>query len=441
MGPVTPPGPTPSSTVYDVRSYDAPGTGGRTAAAGITAAFDAAKAAGGGLVFLPEGVYLIDTASGLEWTTGKVALVGTGAGSVLKAGSAATAQVLKVAVGGGGGGRFSDLLVTANGIATHAIVQTIPTETSVQTTFERVIAKGAKSYQWVNLRCEDCLYVHCVTPGDEGTPATVPRSFTWDIPHGACTVVGGTLFGLNAVNAQLLSVQGATIGPFLIQNTTPSDAVLELAGCYVYDGGVTTQHCIGTNGTLATVTATGCVFVAQRQTIFVNGNIPATATLRFTACTWVQGAATGTTITLVSASGGGSLVLDGGNVVTDGATTVHAFAKVSTPTTVFSMPVAVKGVTVTPGASIRTTNSTLDDGSGDLTTGGQIQAGGAGIKLWNSGRLEFLNAGGGSIYSGSGAPAATLGVTGDLYIRTAGLATADTHLYTKEASAGWVGVA
>lgn len=335
-------------TVYDVRTYDAPGTGALTATAGITAAFNAAKAAGGGIVFLPEGTYLIDTAGGLGWTTGKVALVGTGAGSVLKAGAAATAQVLKITVGSGGAGRFADFLVTADGIATHAIVQTAPAETSVQTTFERVAAQGAKSYQWVNLHCEDCLYLHCVTPGNESTPGAVPRSFTWTIPDGACTVVGGVMFGTHSVNAQLLSYTGTTFGPILVDNATPStEFSLHLAGCYIYDDSVAGINCIDTNTNLCTITAIGCEFVAQDYTSFVNGNIPATASLRFLDCTWVQAAATGTTLTLVQASGAGALILDGGNVVVDGATKVVPFVRVTTASTALTVLSPVNGVTVT----------------------------------------------------------------------------------------------
>jgi hypothetical protein len=62
--------------------------------------------------------------------------------------------------------------------------------------------------------------------------------------------------------------------------------------------------------------------------------------------------------------------------------------------------------------AISTTNSTLDDGSGNLTTGGTLQAGGAGASISNTGLITVLGAGGGVNTAAGAAVAAQSFVSG-----------------------------
>lgn len=89
--------------------------------------------------------------------------------------------------------------------------------------------------------------------------------------------------------------------------------------------------------------------------------------------------------------------------------------------------------------SIVTNNSTLTDGSGNLQTGGSVQAGGLGARLTNSSQVQFLNTGGTSLISGGGVPATTLGANGDFYFRTGAPSTADERLYIKYTNV-WHGI-
>lgn len=316
--------------VYAVASY-----GGS-----LRAAYDAAVAAGGGTVLLPAATVDVTGATGFQWTTGKVLLQGVGRASVLK-GAAGMAQVLEVAVGGGGGGTFSDFTVTANG-ATHAIVQTTTPETSVGTTFERVVAQGAASFQWANSGCEDCAYVACETPGDEGATTTVKPSFTLTVPAGGCTFVGCRFFGEVAFNAQQLTVSGGVGGPFVF-TTGGADRTLVLDGVYVYDGGTGGHQAITTTGNLGNVVATGCTFITQAQVVVVNGNIATGVSIALRDCRFVQ-VRRNTPYGILNASGSGTFLLTGGSVAKTTANCT-AFIKVSAPTTVFTHPVVTFGVT------------------------------------------------------------------------------------------------
>ena len=96
------------------------------------------------------------------------------------------------------------------------------------------------------------------------------------------------------------------------------------------------------------------------------------------------------------------------------------------------------------GKALTTPNSTLDDGTGNLTTGGSCQAGGAGVRLQNDGALQFLTTGGGALWGGSGAPAIA-GTLGDFYFRTDTPSTALQRIYVCTVTGGagaatWVGI-
>lgn len=75
--PLAPPG-----AIYDVVATGADPTGSDDSTAAVQAAIDAASAAGGGIVFFPEGTYRIHGA--LRVTASRVVLRGTGLGSVLR---------------------------------------------------------------------------------------------------------------------------------------------------------------------------------------------------------------------------------------------------------------------------------------------------------------------------------------------------------------------
>lgn len=432
--PYHPGAPAPSALTRSVPAFSPQAYGS------VGAAYAAASAAGGGILFVPPGIWPLND---LIWTDPRVELQGAGKTSTILQASQACASVLTIDIGPAGGGKFSDFTVDGNNLATNPIYQTITAETSVNTSFVRVLAKNAPAgqYQWVNDGCEDCTYIDCETPADETNPLQVPRSFSWNIPQGACSVLGCKFFGRNLVNAQLLTVEGGVAGPYYFSAGTVRQ-VLALRGVYVYDGGVDNETCIDTSGVLSNVDAEACVFICNEAATIVNGSIPAGVTIQLKNCSYVQGSQSDP-FALVTASGAGSVVIEGGSVNSFSAgTTINAFDAVGGATTVFTMPVfcdAAQGVMNPAGAVIRTTSSTLDDGTGNLQTGGSLQAGGAGVKLTNAGQVQFLNVGGGSLYSGSGAPAAGLGADGDYYFRTDTPGVANQRIYVNSAGA-WTGI-
>lgn len=327
--------------LYNVKSFAATGNGTATDASAIRNAYDAAAAAGGGIVFIPAGTYLIDRATGLAWGTGAIELVGAGSGSILKAGTNARSQVINITIDNGFG-RFADFVVDAASNAAHAIVQAIATETSVGTVFERVIAKGATGFQWVNTGCEDCTYISCETPGDEAVTGTVAEAFTLQVPLGAVTMIGNRFFGQMNVNAQLLTIAGGVAGPIHF-TAGAANQNLVLDGVYVYDGGKNNLQAISTAGDLSSITATGCTFISQSQGVCINGNIAAGAVIALRSCQWVESNLS-TPYVLLKASGAGSFLLTGGYVNRHGIA-CKAFTKVGTPTTIFVHPVVTYGVT------------------------------------------------------------------------------------------------
>lgn len=89
--------------------------------------------------------------------------------------------------------------------------------------------------------------------------------------------------------------------------------------------------------------------------------------------------------------------------------------------------------------SIVTKDSTITDGTGNMEAGGYVQAGGAGVRITNSGEVVFLTTGGATFFSGTSAPTAGLGANGDFYFRTGAPSTADERIYVKSAGA-WAGI-
>jgi parallel beta-helix repeat protein len=84
------------SLVYNVKDYNAKGDGSTDDTATIQSTLDTAYTAGGGIVFIPAGTYIIDPNPGLQVKTG-VTLQGAGANSLLKlkAGSVHTDNLVK----------------------------------------------------------------------------------------------------------------------------------------------------------------------------------------------------------------------------------------------------------------------------------------------------------------------------------------------------------
>jgi len=347
--------------------------------------YNAAYAAGGGVVAFGAGTWSISQP--INWASGLVHCIGVGDASVIAV-VAPIAEAFNITIPGGGRGLFQDFLVECNGnVSTAGMYQHIAVENSVGTKFVRVHVNGATSpaYQFANDLCEDCTYTDCMVDGNENSTTTVNRAIRFNIPNGMCRVVGGELFGRNDINAQQMEYVGAVAGPFNINNASAlNGTVLALQGCYIYDGGVDGQNCIDTATNLCNVTADGCYFVAQNQTTFVNGNIPAGVAIALRNCIYIQAIA-GATLNIASASGAGVITAEGGAVVASGvtlATTINLFIGVASPTTTALMPIVISGVTnpgttrysaPTLGAAAQVSTTLDQEISIAVTTAGQLK--------------------------------------------------------------------
>ena len=427
--------------VFNVKSaaYGAKGDGTTDDTAAFNAAISAALVSGG-VVEVPQGTFITNGGVAFTNTAGKVKIKGTGKGSILKAGSS------NVPLSITGQAFVEDIVFDGGGSAAHAAVQSVSSESSFPSIWSNVTWQNATGYQYVNNGCEDVLYLSCFTPGNEtgGTPAqSIPHSVQILTPFGAVKFIGGELFGANNLNTQQVEYVGTVMGPVICNPTgiprSAANAVISMQGCYVYDAGVDLSAAIDTSGNLFNIEADACIFNMNYATKFVDGNIPSGVTLAFRNCQFTQSYSTGTSISIINASGAGTIVIDGGGFTADNATTTTLFNKVSSPTTILQYINQMSGITSPTGTSLHTTNSTLDDGTGNLQTGGSIQAGGGGIKLSNSGQIEFLNSGGGSLYGGSGAPNNSNGTNGDYYFRTDTPGTSSQRIYVKSGGS-WTGI-
>ncbi len=424
--------------IFNVKAaaYGATGNGSTDDTTAIQAAITAA-AVNGGIVFFPQGSF--KTNAGITAPNNpNIIYAGTGRLSKIIAGSTNTPFTIT------GQAFVYDLVFDGGTTAPNAAYQTIVSESSYPSLWKNVVWQNATTYQYVNNGCEDVLYEACFTPGNEtaGTPAnSIVPSIHIITPFGMVEFHGCKLFGENKLNTQQATYEGGVAGPLVFDSTSLPDsgsrAVLALHGSYIYDAGTTGNACIDTGNNLPCIEANGVIFIMQHAAWFVNGNIPAGAQLSFRGCQWTQGYTTGTSIWMVNASGAGTVVFDGGGVVVDNATTVTLFNGVSSPTTVVQYMNPIVGVTSPTGTGFSTTNSTIDDGSGDLKMGGTVSAGGAGINLHNNGVLQFANSGGGNMSDGSGVPSG--GSNGDYYFRTDTPGTANQRIYVKSAGT-WVGI-
>lgn len=396
---------------FNVKDYGATGNGTSDDTAAIQAAINAAQPANG-IVLLPAGTYIVSTPLSV---TSPIGVIGQGVVATTIKASVSMSEVVSFTPGGAGG-FFRDLTVDGNGFSTYAINQSIATETSVPTEYLRVQAYGATSYQFVNDKCEDVTYIDCIVPGNESSPTSTPYAMLVTVPNGAINIFGGQFFGECSLQYQLITIVGAVVGPIVVSNPTADvNTVLKLDGCYIYDGGPNSSNCIDTSDNLTNITASACYFVAQVDRAWVNGNIPITSLIELDNCVFVWGPGTAGTNYAVQASGGGSININGYSLNIGSATFAY-FNPVSSPTTVLSY---------------------CD--SGNLQSGSSLQAGASGVKLTNTGAIQFLNTGGGDLFSGSGAPPSTLGATGDYYFRTDTPGTSGQRIYVNSAGT-WTGI-
>lgn len=297
----------------------------------VTAALASLAGDGGGTVRLAPGTFRLS--GPLVWDDGNVHLEGSGFGSVLQAADAMS-SVLAVRVGDGGSGRFADLVVDGNGLATTGIDQSIPVETSVGTSFERVLARNAAAggYQWTNVGCEDCSYTDCVTPGDESDAGSIPYAINISVPDGAVTIRGGRLFGRVNVLGQMVSFYGTILGPLVTNNTTSAEnQSVTLNGCYLYDSPV--YNCVDTVTNLVNLNVVGTQLVSRSNSAFINGNIPADVELYLAGNQYVYVPGTAGDVYAVQASGAGYVTLVN-SVPLVGSATWNHFNPVAGATTV-----------------------------------------------------------------------------------------------------------
>lgn len=78
-----------SDLVYNVKDYGAVGNGSTDDTSAIQSALNAAYSAGGGIVFMPQGTYIVDPNPGLQVKT-NTTLYGTGTGTIVKLKNAST---------------------------------------------------------------------------------------------------------------------------------------------------------------------------------------------------------------------------------------------------------------------------------------------------------------------------------------------------------------
>lgn len=357
--PVPGPPPGPVAPVFNVKNYGAVGDGVHDDTAAIQAAVDAA--ANGGVVWLPAGSFAVTapiTVTGKQDFDGDGTLLATTSMESVLSVTQSTAQRFHVNING-------------NGNATNCVAQSWSPETSIGTVWDRCSFQGATSYQMSNVGCEDVVYFACYAQGDP----TNWDALSISIPDGAAYVFGGRWFGGCSIEAQLMSVYGATIGPFLINNPSALTSwLLRLDGCYIYDH---QYSCISTDTNLCNISMTGCYLVTQSQKAFINGNLPNGVSIEATNCLWV-GTQTNLAQEVLSASGTGSLVIKGGNTSLGSGSTLVPFGGVGTYDVTVRLSDYPQGFTSTgtpfalPASGTAWTNNTGVDGTLYVTAAGTV---------------------------------------------------------------------
>ena len=327
-------------TAHDVRRYGAVGDGVTDDTAPVRRAFADAHADGGD-VLVPPGRYRVSEPVPVDQP---IAVRGSGDTSVLVAG-AVMPEVLRVTVPQYG--LFTDLRFDGNGLALRCVTQTVPREDSVATRWVRCKFTGATETQVVNDGCEDVTYLDCATDGDESRPLSIPDALSVHVPNGAVRIIGGEWFGRCTFNAQQVALTDATIGPLFIDNPDGRpDSILSAQGCYLYDGGRQGDACIDTDTNLSNLHLAGCYFAPSVHDSYLNGHLPSVS-VRVQDCVFTHptGAADDHVSWVLTASGSGQLVIDGGRAAPRPAGAVHALRSVGDCDIALSTPVPCLGLT------------------------------------------------------------------------------------------------
>jgi hypothetical protein len=155
----------PDSLVYNIRDYGAVGDGTTDDQAAIQAAIDAAQTAGGGIVFVPQGTYIV---SGTPQITGSNILVtGTGTGSKILLASAAlnaSGVTLGLWVNGGSNVIIRNIMVDGN----FANVAKNGSYHGASALWSPIIseygAEGPKTYQYAGSGIDAATYLQYRAP-------------------------------------------------------------------------------------------------------------------------------------------------------------------------------------------------------------------------------------------------------------------------------------
>lgn len=244
-------------------------------------------------------------------------------------------------------GLFTDITFDGNDHADRCVTQAVEREDSVGTRWVRCKFTGARDTQMVNHGCEDVTYLDCATDGDEDHTASIRNALSVHVPDGAVRIIGGEWFGRCTFNAQQVAITDATIGPLFIDNPEGrSDLLLFAQGSYIYDGGVHGDACINTETNLANIHLAGCYLMSQANDTYLNGHLPSTF-IRVQDCIFFQptAVADGSALYILTGSGDGQLIIDGGRTAVRPGGTVHAFRPVGEPRVQIATPVPCLGLT------------------------------------------------------------------------------------------------
>lgn len=324
----------------DPRRYGAAGDGRTDDTAPLRRAIRDAEKSHGEVV-VPPGRYRVNEPLTVS---SPITLRGSGDGSVLIAGHRIP-EILQVTIPQRG--LFSDLKFDGNDLADRCVTQTVREEGSVGTRWVRCKFTGAREVQVLNHGCEDVTYLDCATDGDENKTATVRDALSVQVPQGAVRIIGGEWFGRCSFDYQQVTILGSTIGPLYVDNPEGrSDSILFVQGSYLYDGGVHGGACVDTDTSLSNIHLAGCYLVAQAQDSFLNGHLPS-VTVRALDCIFLQppSAPPGAEFHVLTASGDGQLVIDGGRAALQPSAALHGLRAVGASGIQTSMPVPCLGLT------------------------------------------------------------------------------------------------
>lgn len=275
-------------SVYSVTTFGAVGDGVTNDRAAIQAALDAAKAAGGGIVFMPKGVYLINTALTMASALG-VQVVGVSGGA-----GASSGTVIKVGannthaftITGGKGLSFRDLFVTRDssftgtGDAFNCSAQTSDCRWHDVTVSNMDVAFYT-DFSWQN------TFYGCRTAGcKKGAYITVAGGSSNDTKFIGCDFFTGSTYGvhINANTVYLINcdfeTNSANAATLDVYGQFGDDCIIQ--GCTSMYRGIETNmkrtRIIGNQlGKATGVTQTG-IYAKTQQDAIIEGNTISGAT-------------------------------------------------------------------------------------------------------------------------------------------------------------------